>query len=67
MSRQDRPVCSICSRIHNPDRPCPQRVANAIMQLPKSMEQLTDSDKAWMSKHSINVLELLEDHIAEIM
>ena len=64
---KDRPVCSVCSRLHSANSPCPRRIANAVMQLPKAVEQLTDSDEEWMNSHAINTISVLEEHIAELI
>ncbi len=60
--------CNICNRLHDLDKPCPRRVANAYTMQPQALEELTDADKKWMAEHSsFSVLDELEDIIADEM
>lgn len=58
-------TCKVCCRNHNQDQPCPRRVASSYVgdaQMP-----LTDADKAWMKDHSIDILEMVEEELADRM
>ena len=60
--------CNVCHRIHNPDMPCPLRIANAYTMQPRALEELTEPDKEWMKQHpNFSVLDVLEDEIAYMM
>ena len=61
------PICNECKRLHLPEEPCSQRVANALMMQPQALEHLTKADKDWMSTHEFSILELVESTVAEMM
>lgn len=62
-----REICEVCSRFHESDKPCSQRIANAHMMRPQALEQLTDADKEWMTDNPIDVSDILEEELAERM
>jgi len=60
--------CKVCHRLHEPEQPCPLRVANAYTMQPQALEKLTEADKVWMKEHSdFSVLDTIEDAIADAM
>lgn len=61
--------CPICHRLHDIHSACPRRIANAIMMHPHAVEELTIEDLEWLScvNGGINVLEILEEKIADMM
>jgi len=59
--------CNVCHRLHEPDQPCPLRIAGAYTMLPQA-QMLTEPDKAWIRAHpDFNVLDTVEDTIADMM
>ena len=59
--------CKVCSRLHEEDAPCPTRLANAYMMRPQALEKLTKADKKWMASNPIDVLDILEEELANQM
>lgn len=60
--------CKVCNRIHDPDMPCPQRIANAYTMQVMALEKLTEADKKWMADHrNFSVLDTIEDAVADMM
>jgi len=56
-------TCRICNRNHGPEMPCSRRIASFYVgdvQIP-----LTDADNAWMKDHGIDILEIVEEELAD--
>lgn len=56
-------ICPICHRQHIPAQPCPRRIASFYVGDAKI--PLTDADNAWMKDHGLDILEIVEDEIAD--
>lgn len=60
--------CNVCQRLHEPDQPCPLRIANAYTMQPLALEKLTDADKEWMKQHpDFSVIDAVVGAIIEWM
>ena len=62
--------CEICNRLHEPDQPCPLRIANVYTMRLQAFEKLTEPDKAWIKAHPgllRSILDTVEDTIADMM
>ncbi len=60
--------CPICSRLHGEKDPCPQRIARAYLIVAShAFEELTEADNDWMIANPLNIVELLEEHLADRM
>ena len=64
----DDEYCKVCQRLHEPDQPCPLRIANALMFMqPQALGELTKADLEWMTAHTdFNARNILEEAIANL-
>lgn len=58
-------ACMVCGRSHTDSQPCPRRVASFYVG--DARIPLTDADKAWMKDHGIDILEIVEEELADRM
>jgi len=62
------PECKVCHRLHDPEQPCPLRIANAFTMQVQALERLTEADKKWMKEHpDFSVLDTVEDALADAL
>lgn len=63
----DLETCAHCDRLHNKDKPCPKRVAEAMQMEPGALHKLTTADIAIMAEdfmRGYNVVWLIEEDLA---
>ena len=59
-------TCKTCGRLHEESQPCPRRIA-AFYVGATSREELTDADNEWVKDNGIDILEIVEEELANRM